>query len=53
MKQYNTPEYRKERRIVSWVEPAIKRKVESAAKKAEVSVSSFVGEILNRYFEGE
>lgn len=49
-KTYNTPKYRADKRIVSFVNPKTKNKIETQHKKSGESVSSIVRDILEAHF---
>jgi hypothetical protein len=49
-KQYNTSEYRHDKRLVAFVKPDVKKKVESQARRESRSVSAIVSNILEAYF---
>ena len=52
VKQYNTKEYRTEKRLTAFVEPAIKTAVIKHAKDAKMSISAFIEKILKEWVSG-
>lgn len=50
MSIHNTPEYRKDKRIVAFVDKEIKKAILKKAKKDNVSVSKLVGDVLVKAF---
>lgn len=45
-KQYNTPKYRADKRVVAFVSPEVKKAILREAKKKDLSVSSEIGATL-------
>lgn len=49
-KNYNTPAYRHEKRLTSFVKPRLKKEVIKYATKHQLSISKAVEEILQDFF---
>lgn len=50
-KVYNTPAYRKDKRVVSFIDPATKRRIVKCAKANKVSISREIGEFLEAHYK--
>ncbi len=49
-KNYNTPEYRDSKRVVAFIEPEIKKKVLSQAKKNGLSISAELKNVIDAHY---
>lgn len=52
-KNYNTPKYRKEKRLVSFVEEQVKKAVMAAAKLKKISISKEIAQKLKKAYLGK
>ena len=49
-KQYNTSSYRYAKRVVAFIDPKMKKRIEAMAKIQQRSVSNIVGVALSKFF---
>ncbi len=49
-KTYNTPEYRAAKRVVAFINPKLKKKIEKDAKSNKRSISCIIGIALEKIY---